>query len=125
MAVVAEPLLPHSRVRHRLLLREVNDRIRELNASFGTKSGSYELICECAREECAQRIKVHASVYERARNKPGRFVAAPGTLFVVADGHEFDEIEGVVEHHGGCLLVDNRGRAGVAARAADSSGRSA
>jgi hypothetical protein len=125
VVLVADPLLPHPRVRHRLLLREVNDRIRELNASFGTENGSLELVCECAREECVQRIKVHPSVYERARNKPGRFVAGPGSLFVVADGHELDEIENVVEDHGDCLLVENRGQAGVAAKTADSPRRSA
>jgi hypothetical protein len=52
-------------------------------------------------------------------------VAAPGTLFVVADGHELDEAENVVEHHGDCLLVDNRSRAGVAAKTDDSPERSA
>ena len=124
MAVlVADPLLPHPRVRHRLLLREVNKRIRELNASFGIANGNFDLVCECAREECVQRIKVRALVYERARKRPGRFVAGPGSLFVVADGHELDEIENVVEDHGDCLLLDD-GQAGVAARA-DSPGRSA
>jgi hypothetical protein len=46
-------------------------------------------------------------------------------VFVVADGHELDEIENIVEHHGDCLLVDNHGRASVAASADDSPERSA
>lgn len=119
VVLVADPVLPHPRVRHRLLLREVNERIRELNASFGAANGNFDLVCECAREECVQRIKVRALVYERARKKPGRFVAGPGSLFVVADGHELGEIDNVVEHHGDCLLVENRGQAGVAAKTAE------
>jgi hypothetical protein len=58
MAVAATLLSPSRR--QRLLRREVNERIYELNASFGTTNG--DSICECAREECAQRIEVHASV---------------------------------------------------------------
>jgi hypothetical protein len=62
----------------RLLLREVNERIREISISFGLANGSFELICECGQVGCFQRIDVSASVYERARIEPCRFVVAPG-----------------------------------------------
>jgi hypothetical protein len=116
MAVALDlPLLP-PRVRQRLLRREVNERIRELNASFGLANGSFELICECAHEDCIQRIKVHASLFERTRNEAGRFVSAAAFPFLVANGHELHEIQNVVEHHGDCLLLGS-GQAGVAADA--------
>jgi hypothetical protein len=63
-------------VGQRLLLREVNERIREISISFGLASGSFELICECARGECFQRIDVPAWMYEQARREPGRCVVA-------------------------------------------------
>jgi hypothetical protein len=76
--------------RHRLLLREVNERIREISNAFGFKNGSFELICECAREECLQRIEVPAPVYERARKEPGRFLVAPGHELQMPARSEFD-----------------------------------
>jgi hypothetical protein len=63
-------------VRERLVLREVNERIREISIAFAYRN--IELICECAHKECLQRIEVPTSVFERARHEHGRFVVAPG-----------------------------------------------
>ena len=64
--------------RQRLVTREVNERIREISIAHGLANGSIELICECARKECLQRVEVPTSVFEQARREPGRFVVAPG-----------------------------------------------
>lgn len=66
-----------AQVQRRVLFREVNARIRELNKSFGVRAGSYELLCECGRDACVQRIEVPVSVYESAL-ETGRFLVAPG-----------------------------------------------
>jgi hypothetical protein len=64
----------------RHLLREVNERIREVNASFGPESPSHEiLLCECGREGCAERLEVPRDVYEVIfRDVAQRFLVAPG-----------------------------------------------
>ena len=63
----------------RPLFREVNDRIREVNASFGPGSPPHEiLLCECGRDACAERLEVPTDVYEVVRREAHRFVVAPG-----------------------------------------------
>ena len=55
----------------RVLLREVNNRIRELSDRFGTPEGIYRLICECGRGDCGERFEVSVAEYEdlRLRNE--------------------------------------------------------
>ena len=73
----------------RPLYREVNDRIREVNASFGPSTPTYEiLLCECGRPDCSARLEVPADVYEVVRREGHRFLVAPG--------HEEPEAEDVV-----------------------------
>ncbi len=72
----------------RPLFREVNERIREVNASFGPSAPTYEiLLCECGRSDCSARLEVPADVYEVVRRKE---------RFLVAPGHEQPEAEVVV-----------------------------
>jgi hypothetical protein len=58
-------------LKRRVLLREVNSRIREVSDRFGTPEGSYRLICECGREDCGERFEVAVAEYEdlRLRNE--------------------------------------------------------
>jgi hypothetical protein len=63
----------------RPLFREVNDRIREVNASFGPDAPDNEiLLCECGAEGCAERVEVPRDVYEVVRSEGHRFLVAPG-----------------------------------------------
>jgi hypothetical protein len=83
-----------NQLRRRALLREVNERIRDLNARFGAHTGTYVLLCECVSGDCVRRVEVSASVYEELRTEQDRFVVAPG--------HERPEHERVIakeEHH--------------------------
>jgi hypothetical protein len=64
--------------REPLLVREVNERIREVSLSFGMADRRLELICECSRTDCFDRITVAASHYEQIRSQSGQFVVAPG-----------------------------------------------
>ena len=64
---------------------------RELNETLERQTdGSDTLIvvCECADEDCAQRLKLTRREYEAARSEPA--------MFVVALGHVAPEIEQVV-----------------------------
>jgi hypothetical protein len=60
------------------IVREVNDRIRELHAGFRIRSGNYVILCECSDINCFERVQIPIDVYEdiRARNDGTRFTAA-------------------------------------------------
>lgn len=63
----------------RRLFREVNERIRSVNLRFGTAAVDVQVLCECGRPDCVERIEVPASVYEEIRESDD--------LFLVADDH--------------------------------------
>jgi hypothetical protein len=66
-------------LKRRVLIREVNARIREVSDRFGTPEGSYRLLCECGRGDCEERFEVPVAEYDdlRLRNE-----------FLVCESHE-------------------------------------
>ena len=72
-------------LRRRILLREVNAKICEINAELGSDLGHHRLLCECGRESCFQPIEVPASVYDGVRE---------AGHYAVASGHE--DVERVI-----------------------------
>ena len=62
----------------RSLAREVNERIRTVNASFGQVPASFEVLCECLRADCLERFEVASSAFEEIRAGLDRFVVAAG-----------------------------------------------
>ena len=54
-------------LKRRVLLREVNTRIREVSDRFGTPEGVYRLLCECGEEACEERLDVPVVEYEELR----------------------------------------------------------
>ena len=75
------------------LYRSINEKIEDLNASFGMVTESMAVVCECGQLECAQQIGLEIPTYERVRSDPA--------LFVVVPGHEIPDVETVVEEHSG------------------------
>lgn len=71
------------------IFRQVNEQIKSLGDTLGVDDGTIAVICECGDAECTERIEVPLANYERVRDD--------SLLFVVAKGHEFPEIERVVE----------------------------
>ena len=71
-----------------LLFREVNERLEELNESFGSITGEAAYVCECADAACIEQIRLTLGEYERIRSDP--------TLFAIVPGHVLLEIEEVV-----------------------------
>jgi hypothetical protein len=64
-----------------LLLREVNERIREVNGGFVLLGGTPEWVdvfCECGRTECLDRVRVPSGLYEEIRGLEEHFLVAPG-----------------------------------------------
>ena len=84
-------------VRHQVIFREVNERIRELAEHFDLKSGA-AFICECSNERCVESIPLDFGEYKAIRSSP--------TLFLITPGHETVEVENVVETNDRYALVE-------------------
>jgi hypothetical protein len=70
-----------------------------------------ELVCECADDQCAERLSVPADEYELIRTRSDHFVISPG--------HQVPEIEETVGHFNGYLVVEKVGLAGEVATRLD------
>jgi hypothetical protein len=77
------------------LFRQVNERIVELTDTWG---GELDLICECANNECTERVVLTVRQYEELRHDPHRFAVLPG--------HEIPDIEDVIESNDRYLVVE-------------------
>ena len=78
------------------LFRDVNERIAESAERF--EADSTEFLCECADANCTHRLAVTLVEYEEVR--------ADGATFMLAPGHEQDNIERVVDKHGRYHIVE-------------------
>lgn len=61
----------------RLVVREVNAAIVELEERFG-RNGHLSVLCECGAPGCLQRLEVGTAFYEEVRADMQRFIVAPG-----------------------------------------------
>jgi len=83
-----------------VLFRTVNERIDNLNERFGESADAVEMVCECGRSECVERIELAPDAYRRLREDPFRFAVRPG--------HEYPASETVVEEADGYLVVEKK-----------------
>jgi hypothetical protein len=88
--------------RHQALLREVNERIEQLNGSWESE-GEDGILCECGHPGCMEKIEIAAAAYERVRRFP--------THFLVKPGHAIAGSERMVEQTDGYLVVEKVGHA--------------
>jgi hypothetical protein len=81
-------------------LREVNNRIEELDAGMRVLPSDemLQFHCECGRPECDSRISMTLTEYIHVREQSDRFAVVPG--------HEQLEIERPVERTERYLIVD-------------------
>ncbi len=84
------------------LFREVNERIEGLNDAFGSVTGDFEIVCECADENCMERIYLSPAAYEAVRSDPTHFAiirghVAPSCEFVLERRETYDVVEKVDE----------------------------
>jgi hypothetical protein len=83
--------------RNQALWREINERIK----AVAETSGEVGFLCECSRMDCTETISMSMAEYERIRSSP--------TRFPIVAGHDFPEIEGVVEVADGYAVVEKKG----------------
>jgi transcription initiation factor TFIID subunit TAF12 len=84
------------RARTEALFRDVNERIAESAQRFEAESTQF--VCECADANCTHRLEVTLDEYEGVR--------ADGATFILAPGHEHDDIERVIEKRGRFNVVE-------------------
>jgi hypothetical protein len=91
------------------VFREINERIEALHRQFEIGSDEpLQIVCECDRVDCAERIEVSVEQYERVRDD--------AICFFIVAGHEDEAVEGVDDTGDGYLIV--RKRAGEPAQIA-------
>jgi hypothetical protein len=96
------------------VFRDVNERIEVLHRSIPAATGddALTIVCECGDPSCAEQIAVSLAVYERVRSDP--------TLFMVATGHDIEDVEEIVASHDRFDVVcKNKGPGDAVARATD------
>ena len=79
------------------LFRVVNERSEHLNRAFAVLTETMDVVCECGDIDCAERLVLTVSDYERVRADP--------THFAVVPGHELPDVERVVERGDGFVVV--------------------
>ena len=70
-----------SELPRRSLLREVNERIRDVNGGFVLLGGTpdwVEVFCECGGTGCLERVRMPPALYEEIRTLEGHFLVSPG-----------------------------------------------
>lgn len=97
--------------RNEAFFRAVNERIREGVGDRGWDDHPYEFVCECSDPRCLERITLTVAEYEQIR--------ADGAHFVLAPGHDQEEIEDVVAASVQRIVVEKKGHAGETAHALD------
>jgi hypothetical protein len=73
--------------RNETLFREVNERIKQVNAGLATIEAT-DFLCECGDESCTQPISLTMAEYESVRAEP--------THFAVVAGHVVPDVERVL-----------------------------
>ena len=92
------------------VFREINEGI-ERGQWPGEEDSPTGFRCECARLGCNERVELSVREYEHVRSDSRRFIVLPG--------HERLDVEIVVEHHHGYLVVEKLDQAGEEAVKSD------
>jgi hypothetical protein len=75
--------------RNEALFREVNERIKEINADMSDAESEHsDFLCECGDDDCTKAVSMTVSEYEAVRENGKRFTIVPG--------HEIPDVERVV-----------------------------
>jgi hypothetical protein len=88
------------------LFRDVNERIAESAERFDAERA--EFVCECADQECTERVPATLDEYEEVRTD--------GTRFILRPGHEDTRVERVIERRGTRLAIVEKFNQAIAQR---------
>jgi hypothetical protein len=83
------------------MFREVNERVEDINQTFASVTGSFDIFCECGDMTCTERITVPMDVYERVRGDSKQFL--------LRAGHEDPTVENVIETFEVYVIVEKEG----------------
>jgi hypothetical protein len=95
------------------LFRDVNERVRAAKDGRTAWVGISPWVCECADENCTERIMMSLDEYEELRANPTHFAVVPDTTHVVPDA------ERIVEKHEHFWVVEKLGEAAETAEERD------
>ena len=80
------------------VFRNVNERIKALQHSFAVAEREpLQMICECDKLDCMERVSVGVDAYELVRSHSDEFIVSPG--------HEDARIEEVISVTSGYTIV--------------------
>jgi hypothetical protein len=79
------------------VFREINERIEDFADLSELESQPLDLVCECGDGGCVQRLSMTRQEYERLRSV--------STHFAVSPGHEYLDVERIVERRVGYDVV--------------------
>ncbi|HST14360.1 MAG TPA: hypothetical protein VLJ44_05860 [Gaiellaceae bacterium] len=83
------------------VFRNVNERIEALQHSFAVAEREpLQMVCECDRLDCMERVPVSVDAYELIRSNPDHFIVSPG--------HEDLQVEDVISVASGYTIVRKR-----------------
>jgi hypothetical protein len=86
--------------------REVNERLEDRAAGRKRLNDTFEIVCECDREECTERITISFADYEAVRRSPTGFLVVRGHVDLASERVERStELYDVVEKFGDPGLV--------------------
>lgn len=108
------PLSDDANARTQNAFREVNEAIAEVGGGLGLGQAGgepMEVMCECGRPDCFERIQLTEAGYEAIRADP--------THFVLIAGHEVAAVEHVVLRTEAYVVAQNHGPAEAIARGGD------
>ena len=101
--------------RNQALFRAVNEKMLELNETFGEIVGTFAVACECARLDCVALLEIPPDAYRAVRQSPRTFVVRPD--------HFDTDVERVVSTHDGYTVVEAMGHGAEIAEATFRGGR--
>jgi hypothetical protein len=90
--------------RNEALFRSVNERVRDLAATFvsDAQPEPIRFVCECGSSDCAATISLTVRQYEEVRADPAQFMVVPG--------HSIPRVETVVGQLDGYEIVRKHAR---------------
>jgi hypothetical protein len=84
--------------RNNALFRQANEEIRAKAETHGQDMPTIPFLCECARRDCRELVRVQLTEYATIRSEQSHFLVAPG--------HESEEgSSAVVVRHGDSYVV--------------------
>jgi hypothetical protein len=83
-----------------VLRRKVNTRLPSIAPASGTTT-TIEVLCECGRRLCADRLQITVDAYEAVLESSGHYV--------VATHHENGPTQRLVSRHDGFVVVERDG----------------